>query len=138
MLNKEVAHILARGFAKWLIKVGIGLNLILWVLVGYACCQEHRTQHKDRLSQEDDSGWMFITVTAKEDDLVFYRREGKDLVKLESMGWDKDSVIQDTTKVPFTGCYLAIFCRKHLYLYVLQRQPCTENEGIVIFRPKEK
>lgn len=127
---------LVKGFVWWLLRVLFVLNIILWLAVYQLYCQEHRTLHKDRLQQEDESGWMFINITARNDDLVYFKREGKHEVKIQSMGWDKDSVIQDTTKRPFEGCYLALYCREHLYIYVIQRQACIDNPGIVLFRPK--
>lgn len=129
---------LVRGFVRWLLRIGLALNLILWLAVLTIYCQEkpqlHLSEHKERMEQEDESGWMFITVTEKVGDLVYFYREGRFQTKITSMGWDKNSVLQDKTKAPFKGCYLALFCRKHLYLYVIQRQPCVDNPGPMIFQ----
>lgn len=125
---------LVRGFVRWLLRIGLGLNLILWLAVLTIYCQDHRSQHKERLEQEDESGFMFVVVTEKLGDIVYLYRESKFETRIQKFAWDKESVIQDKAKKQFSGCYLAMFCRKHDYLYVLQRQPCLDNPGPVIFR----
>lgn len=131
---------LVRGFMKWLLRVGLALNLILWLAVLTIYCQEkpqdHPKLHSDNIEQENEGGWAFITVTDKNGDLVFFYRENKKGVQITSMGWDKDSAIKDETKTPFRGCYFMLYCKKHLYIYYLQRHPCSENFGPFVIKTK--
>lgn len=119
-------------------KLEVSLWILVLVVVMFASiavrCQEHRAQHKERIEQEDESGWMFITITEKVGDIVYFYRESKYETRIQKLAWDKESVIQDKTKKQFSGCYLAIFCRKHDYIYVVQRQPCADNPGAIIFK----
>lgn len=141
---------LVRGFVRWLMRVGLALNLIIWVAVAYAFCQTpsptpkkeiiHATEHTDKIQQEDEIRMMSVVVTEKVGDLVYLYRENNKLIEVTYLFWDKNSVIKDPdAKAPyqFKGCYLMLFCLQHKYIYWLQREKCVPNKGGFFFSDKD-
>ena len=102
-------------------------------------CQDHPKQHTETIEQQDEIRFMFVTVTDKMDDKVLYYRTGSKLIEISFLFWDKHSVYKDPdVKKPylFKGCFMALTCQKHLYIYWLQRTQCSENTGSFYFNDK--
>ena len=138
MQDQEMKE-LVRGFAKWLVRVGLALNLILWGFVLLAYCQVHSQKHTETIEQQDEIRFMFITVTDKNGDTVYFYREGKKQVEVSMLFWDEQSVLRDkdvTKDYKFKGCYAALICLKHAYIYWLERQPCSDKTGSFYFKEK--
>lgn len=80
---------------------------------------------------------MFVTVTDKNGNTVYFYRTGKKVVEVSMLFWDEQSVLKDgDAKTPFKGCYAALICLKHAYIYWLQRQPCSDSTGSFYFKDK--
>ncbi len=110
------------GFA-WIIVI----VLILFV-TGIVNCQDHIKLHTDREEWENSVGIKFITVTSKDDRLVYFYQVRKYETKISSLGWDKDSRLVDPAKKGFEGCYVTIYCKTHLMIYLLQRVSCFDDD----------
>lgn len=140
MQDQEMKE-LVRGFVKWLIRVGLALNLILWTMILSAYCQEktevHSQKHTETIEQQDEIRFMFVTVTDKNGDTVYFYREGKKQVEVSALFWDEQSVLRDpnaSKPYKFKGCYAALICLKHAYIYWLERQPCSNLTGSFYFK----
>ncbi len=100
-------------------------------------CQEHSKEHKETIEQQDEIRMMFVTVSDKLEDKVLYYRTGAKLIEVSFLFWDKQSVFKDPDAKPpfkFKGCFIALICLKHSYIYWLQRQPCSEDGGSFYFK----
>lgn len=148
-MQDQEMRALVRGFVRWLIRVGLALNLILWVSVALVYCQEakptpkrevvHSQKHKETIEQQDEIRFMFITVTDKNADQILFYRTGAKEVQVSFLFWDEQSVYKDpNAKAPyqFKGCFAALICLKHAYIYWLQRQPCSDDTGSFYFKDK--
>lgn len=103
--------------------------LAILVLASFVKCQ-HQTKHTDTIEQQDEIRMMFVTVTEKKEDLVFFYRSGKRTIEVSMFFWDEQSVYKDKDAKPpyqFKGCFIALLCLKHSYLYWLQRSPCSDD-----------
>jgi hypothetical protein len=121
MLNPQDARMLARGLARWLIRMGVGLNIILWLMILQVYCQNtHDSQHTNRADLEDDIRVKTITFLNIEKDTLYFKREGRYGIDLGSFVFDADT--QWDRNKPLQGCYIAIYCVSHHYLYILY--PC--------------
>lgn len=122
------------------LKAGERLALLIFLLcVGssFVKCQIkeplHSTLHKDTIQQQDEIRFMFVTVTEKNGNLVYFYRDSGKLVEVSYMFWDEQSVIKDSAKEQFKGCYGVLYCLQHKYIYWLQRMPCTDSKGSFYF-----
>jgi hypothetical protein len=107
------------------------LILIVFILATKAFCQDHMTLHTDRSEWEDSIGLKFVTITSKDESLVYFYQVTKYERKISSLGYDKHTNFQkDDSKKPytFTGCHVLHFCRKHLVIYIVQRVPCFDED----------
>lgn len=138
---------LARGFIWWLIRILLVLNIILGYAIYQVCCQTptptpkvlHSKQHKDTIEQQDEIRFMFITVTDKKDDMILFYRNGKKLIEVSFLFYDEQTIFKTGDAKPpytYTGCFAALICLKHSYIYWLQRQPCSEETGSFFFKDK--
>lgn len=127
---------LVKGFVKWLIVVLLGLNCILWTAI-IANCQEknkeveHKTLHTDRGEWEETIGLKFITVTSKDERLIYFYQVRKFERRISSLGYDKDTRFDfGAAKKPyeFSGCFVAFYCKTHLMIYLMSRVPCFEDD----------
>lgn len=116
------------------------LALILFA-TGVVQCQSptalHLTQHKDSIEQQEEIRLMFITVTGKKDDTVLFYRTGKQLVEVSFLFYDAKTIFKTGDAKPpynYTGCFAALICLKHAYIYWLQRQPCDESGNSFYFK----
>jgi hypothetical protein len=142
MSDREMKE-LVKGFIRWLIIVLLVLNaLVYWGIIS-AHCQEknevHSQKHTETIEQQDEIRFMFITVTDKNGDIVFYYRESKKQIEISMLFWDEQSVLRDpnaSRPYKFKGCYAALICLKHLYIYWLERQPCSDLTGSFYFKEK--
>jgi hypothetical protein len=114
----KVDRELARGFSRWLIKILVALNVIVW-LAAAAHCQHER--HEDREEWEDAIGFAAVEVTSADERLIYYKRTFRFRVKLGSFGFDQTTQFPEGRK---PGRYCAIYCRTHSWLYSLT--PCPE------------
>lgn len=122
---------LVRGFVRWMLRIGIALNVILWLAVIQIYCQDHIKLHTDRDEWEESIGLKFVTITNKDDRLVYFYQTRKLELRQSSLGFDKDTRYDyGNAKKPyeFTGCFVVFYCRKHLMSYFWQRVPCYDND----------
>ena len=137
---------LVKGFMRWLIIVLATLTIIVWS-VAIVRCQTptptpkvlHPQLHKDTIEQQDEIRFMFITVTDKNGDTIYFYRNGKNTVEVSMLFWDEYSIYKDAdAKAPyqFKGCFAALICLKHAYIYWLQRQPCSDSTNGFYFKDK--
>lgn len=125
------------------LKTGERIALLIFLLcVGssFVRCQTqqkklHSQEHKDTIEQQEEIRFMFITVTAKEDNKIIFYRQGAKLIEASFLFIDKQTVLKDPAAktFQFTGCFGALICLKHAYIYWLQRMPCTDNTGSFYF-----
>lgn len=122
---------LVKGFIKWLIIVLATLTLIVWVFIFTAFCQSVYDAAKPKTTQdvhpkhpsledfEDSIGYRIVTITSKDDRLIFYTKELKNRVYLGSFAYDKYTRFDDKK---FEGCYNILYCKTHNFAYVVA--PC--------------
>ncbi len=106
----------------WLISI-----LFVVLLTGVVKCQ-HIKLHPDRMEWEDNLGIKFITVTSRDENLVYYYQVTKHERKISSLAWDFNSILVDPAKKGFNGCYLVIYCKAHLMAYVMERIQCFNGD----------
>lgn len=103
---------LVKAFVRWLIIVLLVLNaLVFWGVV--KSCGQHR--HDNQADLEDDIRIKTVTFLSIENDTLYFKRETKHRVDLGSFVFDSETK-WDREK-PFNGCYVALFCITHDYLY---------------------
>lgn len=127
---KDLAKYMARRLIDWLL-VFILVVVIIGLIVTAAHCQEHLSLHTDEDEWEDTIGVKFITVSSTDKDLIYYYVTRKYEQRLSSIGWDKNTIIRTVKdkkgKTIVEGCYMMIYCRKHLMAYVLNQIKCKEK-----------
>lgn len=104
---------LVRGFVKWLIRIGLVLNLILWLAVVQIYCQHEK--HDNTPDMEDDIRIKSVIFLNVDKETIYFKRETKYRIDLGSFIFD-DKTIWDRSK-PTPPCMVAIFCVTHSYLY---------------------
>lgn len=118
---------LVRGFIRWVLIVGITLNIILWATI-IAHCQ-HNLQHPDQDSWEASVRITFITVTSKDKDLIYFYTTRKWEQRLASIGYDDKTMFQSVKdkkqKEVLQGCYLMFYCLEHKMALFLQQIACS-------------
>lgn len=129
------AKALARYVAKRLIHFLLALTAVVTViafcsLIGHCQTAEpkHIDLHTDPDEWEDTLGIKLVTITGKDDRLVYYYVTRKFEQRLASMAWDSrtifDSMKDRKKRSVLEGCYLLIYCKKHTLIYVAQQIPC--------------
>lgn len=110
---------LVAGFGRWLIYVGIGLNLIVW---GFAAvrCQEVHQPHPSQEDYEETISVKLVTITSWDDRLVTWKKESTRTIRLGSFAYDAKSLTGFPKKE--TGCRWMIYCKAHDWLYFMA--PC--------------
>lgn len=117
---------LVKGFVKWLIIVLATLTIITWGTI-IAHCQNKivappyysHEEHKDLEDMEEDIRLKSIFIVATDPRMVFWKKESKDKVDVGQFTTDDRSRVD---KVITKGCYIALYCTTHNYLYALY--PC--------------
>ena len=117
---------LVRGFVRWVILVGITLNVILWgFIISHCQTPEHDKLHPDQDSWEASVRITFITVTSKDKDLLYFYTSRKWEQRLASIGYDNKTVFQSVKdkkqKEVLQGCYLMFYCLEHKMALFLQQ-----------------
>lgn len=110
---------------KILIAFLIGVILLLGVIENH--CQTKivtppyisHEEHKDLEDMEEDIRLKSIFVIATEPRTIFWKKESKDVVNTGSFTTDDHSRVDKQVQ---KGCYIAIYCTTHNYLYALY--PC--------------
>lgn len=105
-------------------------------------CQEkkdlpHGTKHTDTIEQQDEMRFMFITVTDKTNNQIIFYRNGTKQIEVSFLFIDEETIIKDGGAKPpykYTGCWAALICLKHAYIYWLERVPCTDKTGSFYFK----
>lgn len=111
---------LVKGFVKWLIIVFATLNIIVWT-AAVMHCQVHET-HDNQADLEDDIRIKSVIFLNVEKDTIYFKRETKWRVDLGSFVFDSKTS-WDRGK-PASGCYVALYCTTHNYLYAFY--PCKK------------
>lgn len=113
----------------------LGALVLLLLFTGTAKCQDkeerHISLHPDRLEWEESIGMKFITVTSRDDRLIYYYQEDNKEIRSASIGWDKDTRFDfGEAKKPYqmTGCFALFYCKKHLMAYLIARARCFETK----------
>lgn len=81
----------------------------------------HLELHSDQEEYEDSIGFTTIKVTSKDESNIYWSKATKREIKLSSFGYDKETHFPDK-KVE--GCFIAVYCKKHLMLYMLVQAKC--------------
>lgn len=122
--------------------------LLILFAAGITKCQEakaslkkelHTQAHKETIEQQEEVRFMFVTVTGQNADQVLFYRTGKHKVEVSFLFFDEQSVFKDPDAKPpyqFKGCFAALICLKHAYIYWLQRQPCSDSTSSFYFKDK--
>lgn len=110
---------LVKGFMKWLIIVLATLCLIVWVIIFKAYCQDVHPKHLTQEDFEDTIAYRIVTITSKDDRLLYYKKELKLRVFLGSFGYDKYTRFDDKK---YEGCYQVLYCKTHNFAYIVA--PC--------------
>lgn len=121
-LEKNAMKDLVKGFIKWFIIVGITLNIIVWS-VAIAHCQTHK-DHDSLADQEDDIRIKSVVFLNVEKEVVYFKRETKYRIDLGSFVFDNKT--QWDRNKPTSGCYVALYCVAHDYLYAFY--PCKKEK----------
>lgn len=114
-INKEIL----KGFVQFLIRIGIALNIILWTCIVIVHCQVHE-KHDNVADLEDDIRIKSVVFLNVDKDTVYFKRETKYRIDLGSFVFD--SVTKWDRSKPTNGCYVALYCTTHNYLYAFY--PC--------------
>lgn len=114
-MNVEMKY-LVRGFIRWLMLIGIGLNLIVWTAIIARC--QHRTLHTDQDEWESSIRVKIVTATSRDDNLVYWKKNKKLEIVMSSFGYDKDTRFSD---FEIGKCYQVFYCEKHLMSYIWDR-----------------
>jgi hypothetical protein len=120
---------LKTGFTKWLLIVIATLLATGLVMVANAHCQTNikappyfnHAEHESVDDLEEDIRFKSVIVIATEPTTIFWKKESKDVVNTGSFSYDDRSKVGKDIK---KGCYIAIYCVTHSYLYALY--PCKE------------
>lgn len=107
---------LVKSFIRWVILVGITLNIVLWGFI-LVKCQEH-PKHDSQVDVEDTMGFISVQFLSKDDRLVYWKRETKYEVRLSSFGYDKYTKFEGKPE----GRICVIYCRTHMFAYLIT--PC--------------
>lgn len=117
---------LVKGFVKWLIIILATLTAILWSVIITAYCQLAKTdihpKHPSLDDWEDTIAYRVVTITSKDERLLYYKKELKMRVYLGSFGYDQYTRFDDKK---FEGCYQVLYCRTHNFAYVVS--PCKKE-----------
>ncbi len=108
---------LVKGFIRWLLIVGATLNIIVWTAIVVHCQHD---KHDTVSDMEDDIRMKSVIFLNIDKNTIYFKRETKYRVDLGSFEFDSKTN-WDRTK-PASGCYVAIFCITHSYLYAFY--PC--------------
>lgn len=114
---------LVRGFVRWVILVGITLNVILWGLI-IAHCQDIHPRHDTQESVEDEMGFITVHFLSKDKRLIYWKRETKNEIKLSSFGYDDYTRFELIDKDKLSGKLCVIYCKTHLFAYLITK--CKE------------
>lgn len=95
--------------------------LLIFFLASFVRCQ-HIKQHTNQEEYEDSIGVKFLEVTSKDESLIFWKQELRYQVKVSSFGYDSKTIFPDKFKPE--GCFVAIYCKTHMYLYLLVQNHC--------------
>lgn len=97
----------------------------------------HSKQHTETIEQQEEIRMMFINVSDKSDDKIVFYRTGKKVIEVSFLFTDEQSIFKDPDAKPpyqYKGCFIALICLKHAYVYWLQRQPCSDSTGSFYFK----
>lgn len=111
---------LVKRFIKWCLIVLATLTIILWAFIITAYCQHEK--HDSLADQEDDIRFKSVVFLNVDQDKVYFKRETKYRIDLGSFVFDTDTK-WDRSK-PASGCYVAVYCHAHDYLYIFH--PCRK------------
>lgn len=120
---------LVLGFIKWLLVVTTTLTIISLSLV-YARGQNRivappyysHPDHENLEDMESDIRLKSIFVISTEPNMVYWKKETKMKVDVGSFSYDSRSRVNRESIQK--GCYIALYCVTHDYLYALY--PCKE------------
>ncbi len=107
---------LVRGFIRWVILVGIVLNVILWGFI-LVRCQDAHPKHDTQADVEDTMGFISVKFLSKDDRLVYWQRETKNELRLSSFGYDEYTKFE--TKLDGKIC--VIYCKTHMFAYLFTK-----------------
>ncbi len=105
--------------------------LLIFTFAGETKCQqfvnkeakEHKLQHTEQEEYEDAIRFKTITVLKQDSDFIYWAKNTKYKLQLSSFGFDKNTEFPKDYKQE--GCYMAIYCEKHLMLYTLVTMKCN-------------
>lgn len=126
--STDLAKYVATRLIHWLLSLIVVVIAIGLIAVAAHC--QHLALHTDEDEWEDAIGVKFITVTSTDKDLIYYYVTRKYERRLSSIGWDDKTIVRTVKdkqgKTVVEGCYMMIYCRKHLMAYVLNQIKCKE------------
>jgi hypothetical protein len=92
------------------------LAIVITLLCSASLFGQHIAEHDDNMADmEDDIRFKTVTFLNVEDNKVFYKREMKWRVDMGSFTFDNKT--QWNRAKPTAGCYVALHCAAHAYLY---------------------